>query len=119
MLYIGNIASPSPTLDHQTTLFEAVEYLIINDYNYAFIKNEEEIVGIISSENLLENYKSRELADATVTEYLEPLISINENEPITKAANLMSNNLVEQIAVKNQTGAFVGIACLSQITANV
>ena len=54
MTLIGRISSPAPTLDSNTSVSDAIEYLMINKYDHAFIQHESEMVGIVSSERLLE-----------------------------------------------------------------
>ncbi len=115
MSFVRQVALPSPIFDYQTTIFDAIEYLIINDCEYAFIKKEEGMVGIVSLEKLVENYSSRDFPVATVIEYMEPLICINESAHKSKATNLMRENNVEHIAVTNRNGNFVGIASAKQL----
>ena len=51
MSLIGKITSPTPTLDSTTTIFDAIEYLIINDCDHAFVQHEGEMVGIVRRSN--------------------------------------------------------------------
>jgi len=115
MPFIGRVTSPAPYLDYQTTVFDVIEYLIVNDSDHAFITKEEKVVGIVSSEKLLEIYKSQDLNNASVAEYLSPLICINEKAHKSIAASLMKENNVEHIAVTNQNGNLVGIASAKQL----
>jgi len=110
MTSIEKAALPTPTLDSKTIIFDAIEYLIINDCDYAFVQHEGEIVGIVAPGHLLENYKSQDLSGATIMEYMGPLLIIKGNESQTRAAEIMSENDVDYIAVTNQNGIFLGVA---------
>jgi len=118
MSLVGNITSPTPTLDSTTTIFDAIEYLIINDCDHAFVQHEGEMVGIVSGEQLLENYRSKDLSGATIREYMGPLLTIKQNEPQTRAAEIMLEHDAEYIAVTNQAGVLVGVACFKELNSS-
>jgi hypothetical protein len=54
MPYIGRISTPAPTLDHQSTAFDATEELILLGQDHAFVKKDDRIIGIVCLDNLLE-----------------------------------------------------------------
>ncbi len=114
MPYIGRVASPAPTLDHQTSSFDATEELILLGQDHAFVKVDDRVIGIICLDNLLEKYKSGDISETTVAEFVEPLVFIKEFEHRTKATQLMLTHNAEHIAVTNRVGDFVGIASLKQ-----
>jgi signal-transduction protein with cAMP-binding, CBS, and nucleotidyltransferase domain len=58
---IEKVVTPTPTLDSTTSIFDAIEYLIINDCEHAFVQHEGEMAGIISASQLLENHKSQDM----------------------------------------------------------
>jgi|ETN07SMinimDraft_1059922.scaffolds.fasta_scaffold10517_5 CBS domain-containing protein len=118
MSLIGKITSPTPTLDSTTTIFDAIEYLIINDCDHAFVQHEGEMVGIVSAEQLLGNYRSKELSGATIREYMGPLLTIKQNEPQARAAEIMLEHDAECIAVTNQGGVLVGVACFKKLNSS-
>jgi len=113
MSLIGRIASPAPTLNSQTSVSDAIEYLIINKCDHAFIQHEGEMVGIVSAERLLEGFKTR--ASAPLQEFMEPILTIKGNEPETRAAELMTEHGAECVAVTNQNGVFVGVAAFKKL----
>ena len=115
MPYIGEVASPAPTLDHQTSSFDATEELILLGQDHAFVKMNNRFIGIVCLDNLLEKYKSEDISETSVAEFVEPLIFAKEYECQTKATELMLTNNVEHIAVTNRAGDFVGIASLKQL----
>lgn len=114
MPFIGKVARPAPTLDHQTNTFDATEELILLGQDHAFIKKDGRFVGIICVDKLLEEYKSGDISATSVAEFIEPLFHIKEYEPRSKAVELMLINDIEHIAVTNKAGDFVGIASLEQ-----
>ena len=111
---IENIASPTPTLDSTTLIFDAIEYLIINECDHAFVQHEGEMVGIVSAEQLLGNYRAKDLSVATIRGYMGPLLMIKQNEPQARAAEIMLEHDAECIAVTNQGGVLVGVACFKK-----
>ena len=74
------------------------------------MKKNEQVIGIVCLDSLLEEYKSGDISDTHVAEYLEPLFFVNEYEDRSLARSLMKENNVEHIAVTNQDGIFLGIA---------
>ena len=119
MSLIGQIASPTPTLDSATLIFDAIEYLISNDCDHAFVQHEGETAGIVSAGQLLENYSSKDLSNTSIREYMEPLLTIKQDEPQARAAKIMSEHEVGCIAVTNQNGVLVGVACLKKLNGSL
>ncbi len=115
MPFAGKIARPAPTLDHQISCFDATEELILLGQDHAFVKKDDRLVGIVCIDKLLEEYKSIDISEASVAEYLEPLFSVKEYELRSKAVELMLTNDIEHIAVTNRAGDFVGIASLKKL----
>ena len=66
MPYIGRISTPAPTLDHQSTAFDATEELILLGKDHAFVKKDDRIIGIVCVDNLLEEYKSGDISASSV-----------------------------------------------------
>ncbi|MZG30483.1 MAG: CBS domain-containing protein [Nitrospinae bacterium] len=110
MPFIGEIASPSPTLDHQMTTFDAIMKLINLGKEYAFVKKDEKYIGIVSLANILEDH-----SDAPVTDFMEPLCIIRADEHKHKATTLMLQNNVEHIAVTSEAGEFLGITSAKKV----
>jgi len=108
MSLIGNFASPAPTLDSGTSVLDAIEYLVINKCNHAFVQHEGEMVGIVSGDRLLAAFRSQ--ASATILEFMGPLLTIKSNEPEARAVEIMSQHDAECVAVTNQNGVFIGVA---------
>lgn len=115
MPFIGRVARPAPTLDHQTNTFDATEELILLGQDHAFIKKDGRFIGIICVDNLLEEYKSDDISETSVEEFLEPLFFLNEYVHRSKAMEMMLINDIEHIAVTNKADDFVGIASLKQM----
>lgn len=115
MTAIEKFASPTPTLDSNTSIFDTIEYLIINNCDHAFVQHEGEMAGIVSASQLLENYKSKDMSGATVREYMKPLLTINGNEPKSKAAEIMLEHGAEFIAVTNFNGVLLGVATFNNL----
>ena len=111
MPFTGKVAVGAPTFDHQTDSYDVTVDLIVLGLDYAFLKKDDQIIGIVCVDNLLEEFNSA----AKVAEFMEPLISISEYEHKLKAAQLMRENKVEHIAVTNRAGDFVGIASFKQL----
>ena len=114
MSLIGRIASPAPTLDSKTSVSDAIEYLVVNKCDHAFIQHEGEMVGIVSAERLLENFKTR--ASSPIMEFMVPIITIKGNEPESRAAEIMEKHVAECLAVTNPNGVFVGVAAFKKLT---
>ncbi len=110
MPLIGRAISRPPTFDHQANSFDVTVDLLLLDQDCAFVKEGDQITGIVCVNNLLGEFNSATPSEMTVAEFAEPLVSINECEHKSKAANLMKENNVEHIAVTNRNGDFVGIA---------
>mgnify|MGYP001028422903 FL=1 len=119
MSLIGEFTSPTPTLDSTTLIFDAIEYLIINDCDHAFVQHEGEMVGIVSAGQLLENYKAKDLSNVTIREYMGPFLTIKQNEPQARAAEIMLEHDAECIAVTNQNGVLVGTACFKKLSSSL
>ena len=115
MSFIGEIAQPAPTLDHQANIFDATEELILIGQDHAFVKKDDRLIGIVCLDNLLEEYKSGDISETTVAEFMEPLFFIKEYELRLKAMEVMLINDIEHIAVTNRAGDFVGIASLGKV----
>jgi predicted transcriptional regulator len=115
MPIIGRVARPAPTLDHQTNTFDATEELILLGQDRAFVKKGDRIVGIVCVDKLLEEYKSGDISENNLEEYVEPLFFLKEYEKRSKAMEVMLINNIEHIAVTNKAGDFVGIASLKQM----
>ena len=63
----------------------------------------------------LEEYKSGDISETSVADFVEPLFFVKEYELRSKAVELMLTNDIEHIAVTNRAGDFVGIASLKQL----
>jgi len=119
MSVVGKVTSPTPVLDSTTLIFDAIEYLISNDCDHAFVQHEGETVGIVSEEQLLENYKSKDLSNTTIREYMGPLLTIRQDESQARAVEIMLEHEADYIAVTNQNGVLVGVACLKKLNGSL
>ncbi len=109
MPFLENFTLPTPTLDSTTSIFDAIEYMIVNDCNHAFVQHEGEMEGVVSAERLLENYKAQDMSGSTIREYMRPLLTIMGNEPRAKALELISEYNADCIAVTNRDGVLLGV----------
>lgn len=112
---VERATSPASTLDSKTTIFNAIEYLLVNDCDHAFVQHNGEMAGLISVDQLLGLHRAKNLSGATVKEYMEPLLTIEGSEPQIRAAEIMSLHETDCIAVTNSNGAFVGIAGIDKL----
>ncbi len=115
MPFIGEIAFPAPTLDHQTNTFDATEELILLGQDHAFVKRDARFIGNVCVDILLEEYKSGDISATAVADFVKPLFFLNEYEHRSKAMEMMLINDIEHIAVTNKAGDFVGIVSLKQM----
>lgn len=104
MSLVGEIASSAPVLDHQMSTFDATMELILLGKESAFVKMDDQFIGIVSLDNILEDY-----SDSKLVVLMEPLFSVKANENKLKVASLMLEKNVEHVAVTSQAGEFVGI----------
>jgi CBS domain-containing protein len=119
MTAIEKFVSITPTLASNTSIFDTIDYLIINNCDHAFVQHEEEMAGIVSAEHSLENYKSQNMSGATIREYMEPLLAIKGYEPKSRALEMMLEHDVEFIAVTNPNGVLSGVAVLKDLAGPV
>ena len=89
--------------------------LFLLGQDYAFIKKDDRLVGIVCLDNLLKEYKSGDISATSVAEFMEPLFFVKEYELRLKAMEVMLTNDIEHIAVTNKAGDFVGITSLKQL----
>jgi predicted transcriptional regulator len=76
--------------------------LITLGNDYAFVKRDDEYIGIVSLVNIMKDGSVSKL-----TEFMEPLFFIKADEQKLKTTVLMKENNVEHIAVTNQAEEFV------------
>ena len=110
MSNIGNYAQSAPVIDCQLKTFDTVMKLINLGKEYAFVKKNEQYIGIISLDKILEDH-----SDSPVTDFIEPLFIVKADDHKHKATTLMSENKVEHIAVANQVGELIGIASAKKV----
>lgn len=115
---IGKLIKPASTLDYQTTVFDAIEYLVINDVDHAVIKKDEQVVGIVCLHKMLGNYSTAlvDISKATVLDFMEPAFFVNHQEHKVKTAQLMIENGIEHIAVNNHAGKLLGVVSAREMS---
>jgi predicted transcriptional regulator len=89
--------------------------LFLLGQDYAFIKKDDRLVGIVCLDHLPEEYKSGDISATSVAEFMEPLFFLKEYELRSKAMEVMMINNAGHIAVTNGAGKFMGIASLKQV----
>jgi len=115
MTAIEKFVSPTPTLDSSTSIFDTIEYLIINNCDHTFVQQDGNMIGIVSANLLLENYKSQDLSGTSIREYMGPFITIKGNAPKSQAVEIMSEHDIDCIAVTNLNGVLLGVAAFNNL----
>ncbi len=117
MPIIERIVKSAPSIDYEATIFEAVEYLIQENKECAVVQRDDEIIGIVNLDNLL-NLPYEDGKDNSNTEIfsvMEPAIFINAHDHLENAIKIMSKNDVEHLAVADSEGTFLGIISAKEI----
>jgi hypothetical protein len=68
------------TIDHQTKIFDATEELILLGQDYAFVKKDDQIIGIICLEGLLKEYHAGDVSEATIEKFMNPFFLFSKNQ---------------------------------------
>ncbi len=108
MPFIAKFVKPAPSLDYQTTIYDAMEYLVLEQHEYALVKREGEIVGIINTDHLLK-LRDIDLSRATIFSIMEPAFFVDASEQSLIAGKVMKENDVEHIAVVDDKNNVLGI----------
>jgi predicted transcriptional regulator len=107
--FTEKIDQPAPTIDHQTKTFDATEELILLDQDYAFVKKDDQIIGIVCLDELLKEYQSGDEPEATIEKFINPYFRFSAYEKKSKEVNLIQENFTEPIAVTNKAGDILGL----------
>ena len=78
MSFTGN--TDQLTIDHQTKIFDATEELIFLGQDFAFVKKDDQIIGVIWLEDLLKEYHSGDTSEDTIEKFINPFFSISDYE---------------------------------------
>ena len=70
MPFVGRTALPSPTLDHQMTTFDATVKRVVLGKDQAFVKKDDESIGIVSLVNIM-----KDDSDSKLMEFMNPCFS--------------------------------------------
>ena len=78
MPFTGKVAVGAPAFDHQTDSYDVTVDLIVLGLDYAFLKKDDQIIGIVCVDNLLEEFNSAANSEAKVVlpEPGKPIIKI-------------------------------------------
>ena len=68
------------TIDHQTKIFDATEELIFLGQDYAFVKKDDETIGVIWLDDLLKEYHSGDTSEDTIDKFINPFFRISDYE---------------------------------------
>lgn len=115
MPFLARVISPALIFDHQAKPYDVAVDLVLLDQDCAFVKKDDQIIGIVCLDNLHEEFISAVASEDKVAEFIEPLFSINEYKHSSIAMELMLMKNIEHIGVTNGGGDFVGIASLKEI----
>ena len=111
MSFITDNLKPALSVDHETTILNAIENMVIEGKEAAVVRHKGQIVGILDLEVLLNQAKNDSLNISRTSVFLvmEPIIFMGSSEKKVRASKLMGDKDVEHIAVTNKDGVFIGI----------
>jgi len=69
MPFIGKVAVGAPTFDHQTDSYDVTVDLIVLGLDYAFVKKDDQIIGTVCVDKLLEEECSINNSETKVAEF--------------------------------------------------
>jgi len=93
-----------------TPTFQIAKMMELEEIDAIFVKENETPMGIITDRDFVTKIAANSLPpDTPVKEIMSsPLITINHNEPISRAAEMMSSKKVKKLAV-SENGKIVGL----------
>ena len=93
-----------------TPAFQIAKMMELEEIDAIFVKENETPMGIITDRDFVTKIAANSLPpDTPVKEIMSsPLITINHNEPISRAAEMMSSKKVKKLAV-SENGKIVGL----------
>lgn len=111
-------AVPAPTLTAGNTLAEACEMFVNNASHKALaLMQGERIIGMLTLADVLYELKNaQEAIKGTVSEAMNPVKSIDQNESIAQAKALMRNSGTNKLIVTT-SGKFVGVVSTNDVNA--
>ena len=88
-------------VNRTTTVFQVAKMMEQGGISAIFIKEKEDFVGIITDRDFATKIAVNKLSFDTPVEKImsSPLITINQNEPITAAAEIMTSKKIRKLAV--------------------
>ena len=88
-------------VNRTTTVFQVAKMMEQGGISAIFIKEKEDFVGIITDRDFATKIAVNQLPFDTPVEKImsSPLITINQNEPITAAAEIMTSKKIRKLAV--------------------
>jgi len=97
-------------VNHNTPAFQIAKMMELEEVDAIFVKENETPMGIITDRDFVTKIAANNLPpDTPVKEIMSsPLITINHNEPISRAAEMMSSKKVKKLAV-SENGKIVGL----------
>ena len=98
------------SVNHNTPAFQIAKMMELEEVDAIFVKENETPMGIITDRDFVTKIAANNLPpDTPVKEIMSsPLITINHNEPISRAAEMMSSKKVKKLAV-SENGKIVGL----------
>ena len=94
------------TVKKNTKITEAEKLLSLNKIGRLIVKENDQIVGIITDGDIIKEHN----LNAEVKDYMsEDIIKINEDDSVKKAAKLLSDNQIGGLPVFNNKNDLVGI----------
>lgn len=104
----------------ETSIWEVAKLMKENDIGFIPISNENKITGIITDRDIVCNaIANKSELDKPIKDYMtKKIISVNEDDNISKTLNTMRKNKVKRVLVQNNNKKLVGIVSFSDILNN-
>lgn len=111
MSVITDNLKPALNVDHDTSILDAIENMVIEGKDAAIVRHNDRIVGILDLEVLLSQSKndSLNISKTSVFLVMEPIIFMDSSAKKVRASKLMGDKDVEHIAVTNKDGVCIGV----------
>ncbi|ARM74800.1 CBS domain-containing protein [Acidianus manzaensis] len=111
------ISKPVVTINKGTHSIDAAKKMAEHNIGSLIIMDNEKLIGIITERDIIRALGKGISLDLPVEEIgtTKNLITINENDSIYKAAELMAKNNIRHLIVTNNDGKLVGIISIRDL----
>lgn len=97
------------TIDHQKNTFDVTEELILLGQDYAFVKKDNQTIGMVCLDDLLNTYHAKDESKVSIQKFINPLLKLSIYGQRSKEGQQIEENSVEHFAVFNEAGELIGI----------